>query len=413
MEVVTGHPLHLALGSIAPRNGFGFGGAFVSHYTPNERWRLSWNADAVLSPSGAWRAGGYMKMIHTPVALPSVITDPSAVSSASEVTVHPYTVIDIYLQSISLRKLLFYGLGPMSSQTTKSAFGMRETITGASAIVPVTRAKGLNLSLLGEINGRFVALVDSADTSAPAITSVYAQNDAPGLASQPTFLQFGEGVRIKPSMFNQHLDFNYLFKLQEYVALGNSIYGFRRWTLDFDHEVPLFGRSQSPVTRDTNGPDECAVSPGTDKCPAISRNRGGTIGFRLLVSQSLTSAGHAVPFFFQPTIGGSDVDGASWLSSYGDYRFRGPNVLVMRESFEHSIYSVVGFTLSADQGKVAATRSGVNFEGLTHSVSAGVNLRAGGFPLVHVLYSWGSEGRHFLAIVSTTLLGGSRRPSLY
>ncbi len=42
----TDHPLHIAAGSIAPQNGFGAGPAFVAHYTPNERWRLSWNADA-------------------------------------------------------------------------------------------------------------------------------------------------------------------------------------------------------------------------------------------------------------------------------------------------------------------------------------------------------------------------------
>src|SRR5215471_8738864 len=28
----TGHPLHIAVGSIAPQNGFGFGPAFVTHY---------------------------------------------------------------------------------------------------------------------------------------------------------------------------------------------------------------------------------------------------------------------------------------------------------------------------------------------------------------------------------------------
>src|ERR1700682_1819641 len=66
VELVTDHPLHLALGSVAPQNGFGFGGAFVTHYTPNESWRLSWNMDEVGATSGAWRAGGYMKLIHTP-----------------------------------------------------------------------------------------------------------------------------------------------------------------------------------------------------------------------------------------------------------------------------------------------------------------------------------------------------------
>jgi hypothetical protein len=37
----TDHPLHIAVGSIAPQNGFGAGGAYVGHYTPNELWRTS------------------------------------------------------------------------------------------------------------------------------------------------------------------------------------------------------------------------------------------------------------------------------------------------------------------------------------------------------------------------------------
>ena len=44
-EVFTGQPFHLAIGSIAPQNGFAVGLAYVGHKTtPN--WRNTWNADA-------------------------------------------------------------------------------------------------------------------------------------------------------------------------------------------------------------------------------------------------------------------------------------------------------------------------------------------------------------------------------
>jgi hypothetical protein len=52
----TDHPLHIAVGSIAPENGFGAGAAYVGHFTPNELWRASWDADAVASDNGSWRA---------------------------------------------------------------------------------------------------------------------------------------------------------------------------------------------------------------------------------------------------------------------------------------------------------------------------------------------------------------------
>ena len=44
----------------------------------------------------------------------------------------------------------------------------------------------------------------------------------------------------------------------------------------------------------------------------------------------------------------------------------------------------------------------------------GLTLRAGGFPMVWLLFSWGGhEGTHTTAAMNTSLLSGSARPSLY
>src|ERR1700733_15495380 len=59
----TDHPLHIAVGSLAPQNGVGFGLAMVGHWTP-ENWRNSWDVDAVASDNGSWRAGGYLTLVH-------------------------------------------------------------------------------------------------------------------------------------------------------------------------------------------------------------------------------------------------------------------------------------------------------------------------------------------------------------
>jgi hypothetical protein len=164
-----------------------------------------------------------------------------------------------------------------------------------------------------------------------------------------------------------------------------------------------------------NGPDECASAPD-EKCPSISysRNLEGSIGFRLLISESAAGANSVVPFYFQPTLGGSDIMGNPSLSSYADYSFRGPNLLLLRESFEHSLWGPLGFTFIADQGKVALARGDVDFQNLKHSFATGITLRAGGFPQVFLLFALGgSEGHHTIASVNTSLVGGSSRPSLY
>ncbi len=424
VELFTDHPLHIAAGSIAPQNGFGLGGAFVTHYTPNENWRLSWNFDAVGSTNGSWRAGGYMKIIHTPAQRIRVVVGPSGTAGKPTLAVHPYTVFNLYAESISLNKLNFFGLGPDSTLAGKSLFGMQETIVGASAIKPVhelAAIRKLNLALLGEVNGRFVSLRGNHGTSTPSIEQLYTEATAPGLATQPAFAQLGEGVRIKPVLFGDLLQLNYLASFQQFFAPSNSHYSFLRWTVDLGHSFQLYSHTkfyapQSYAPKDANGPDECAPAPGAAKCPPVSfsRNLDGAIGIRLSLSESITSASGVVPFYFQQTLGGSDINGSPSLGSYQDYRFRAPNVLLLRGSFEHSIWGPLGFSFMADQAKVALTRGNIGFSHLAHSFSTGLTLRAGGFPQVYLLFSWGGkEGTHTIANMNSSLLGGSGRPSLY
>jgi hypothetical protein len=408
----TDHPLHIAVGSIAPQNGFGAGGAYVGNWTPNELWRTSWDADAVASENGSWRAGFYFRAIHTPIEKIKVVTTTTGPPPKSKLAVHPYSLFNLYAQSISLDKLYFYGLGPNSFEANSSVFGMTQTIAGASAIVPVLHS--LNVSLLGEINGRFVDVRGNHHESSPSIEQVFTEATAPGLTSQPTFVQLGEGARLEPALFNDHLQLDYLAQFQQFVAASDSHYSFRRFTADLSHTIPIYRNSGSYGPKSTNGPDECAVALGATKCPAIQRNREGSFGVRLLITESIASAGSQVPFYFQPTLGGSDINGNPWLPSYNDYRFRAPNALLLRESVEHSIWGPVGVNFSADQGKVALTRGDIAFNHLAHSFSAGLTLRAGGLPALSLGFAWaGPEGTHTIANVNTSLLGGSARPSLF
>src|SRR5712692_7329221 len=85
IELATDWPLHIALGNLAPQNGFGLGAAFVEHYTPNEQWRISWNADAVRALGGSWRTGAYMKIVHTPSTPVIVVNNPGAEPSSAAI----------------------------------------------------------------------------------------------------------------------------------------------------------------------------------------------------------------------------------------------------------------------------------------------------------------------------------------
>ncbi len=401
-DLFTDHPLHIAIGSLAPGNGIAAGPAFVAHLTPNESWRLSWNADAVGSPNASWRAGLYMKTIYTGGKRNlNIVT-----------TTQEYPVIDFYAQGISLNKLDYYGLGNSTDRSGHSLWGMTQTIVGARGTKPFGSV--LRLSLFGEVNGRFVGVRGEQENGTPSITQLYTPLSAPGLASQPAFAQFGQGARIEPHLLGGHLQLDYSVKFQEFVAPGSG-YTFNRMVGDFSHTFPLYGNPSFVRVKAFNGPDDCSSSSG-GRCPPVSAssNRSGAVGFRVLLSESFMPGGNTVPFYFQPTLGGSDIDGEQLVPSYPDYRFRAPNLFLIRGSFEHSIWGPFAFTALLDEGRVGLTRGELGFNHMKHSVAVGLTLQAGGLPAVSFLFAWGGhEGNHTIVYMDPSLLGGSARPPLY
>ena len=438
----TGDPVHIALGSLAPQNGFGAGLAYVGFLKPSETWRPSWDADAIATLNGSWRAGAYLRLVHTPDFRTTVHYGPPQIkSNLTEIPEH--MVLGVYAEAESLNKLPFFGLGPNTSESARSYFGMREIIVGSNVVEPISEIRSLshmNLSLLGELNGRFVSIRPSLGNSSPTIGSLYDETTAPGLSSQPGFFQLGEAVRIRPVLLNDLLHLNYQASYRQFFAPSDTRFTFQTFTIDLSNEIAIYRlTTRFYVPRDVNGPDECSIDRVGDfpacslnkadqvgncdkisgknsaPCKAISRDLQGSIGIRFLYTASFTQNQNLVPFYFQPTIGGGDLNGSQSLSSYQDYRFRAPNVLLLQEKFEHSIWRwPVGFALLADQGKVALTDSGLDSSRWFRSFATGLTLRAGGFPQVWLLFAWGGhEGTHTIAQMNTSLLGGSARPSLF
>ena len=416
--IVTGYPFHLGLGNLAPGNGFAFGLAVSERHTPNEDWRITWSGDAVASGSGSYRLGGYLKFIHTP-GLGIVVTRPGEPPPVARRLKLDTWVIDVFAQRTSLEAINYFGMGPDTLEDGRTSFGEGQTIVGGAIVLPMSGRSwfgALRPAIIGGVGVRVVDIRSGQPDDGPSIETIYDDTTAPGLETQDPFVEFKEGIRFRPALPNGRLRLNYLAMAQQFRSSSDTRSSFNRWTLDLVHEIPLYrGTTSSGPPRDFNGPNECSLSVDSLDCPPLqrSRNRTGTLEFRVLMRTSETSGDHRVPFYFQPTLGGSDLDGDRFLAAFDDYRFRAPNVLALRESIEHSFWGPVGVFATAEQGAVAQKAGDLGFGNMSASASVGVTVRAGGFPMISLSYSWGGEGNHFIGTMNTSLLGGSSRPSLY
>jgi hypothetical protein len=413
----TSSPLHVAAGSQPPQNGFAFGLAFAERWTPNESWRITWSADAVTTLAGSWRAGAYAKFIRTP-STSGVVVRPSGTPAPppDSIAPRPVPVFDAFVQSISLETLSFYGGGMDSAREDRTIFGETQTIVGGSVLYPIG-AKALAAVRPAFVGGIQLRVIDIRDGegSFPRVDQRFSPDAAPGLLDQDPFTQFTEGIRLKPSFANGAVALNYLLSSQQFRTSASSHGSFVRWTADLRHEFPLSRRAASTGPRDFNSPNECATSAGSSACPPLqfSRNREGAITIRALVVGASVSETNQVPFYLQPTLGGSDLNGDRVLAGYDDYRYRGPNLVALQESVEHSLWGPVGAFFTLEQGAVAERFHEFRFKDLANSATVGLTLRAGGFPMVNLAFAFGGEGHHVITSMDTSLLGGSRRPSLF
>jgi hypothetical protein len=392
----------------------GFGIAFVEHKNFASEWRTNLSFDAVATMNSSWRTGGYLKAYKLPAGN----------------SYHVAPLFHLYTQSISLNRVDYFGLGPATTPLTHTTFGLSENVTGADMALPISiSGKPPVFAILAEFNGRFPSLRPGVEHDIPSIESLFDETTAPGLAHQPAYFQPSEGVRLVPSIFGGRVSLNYLLQFQQFFALRDSAYSFRRLNFDFNHNIPLsrlsksigkyYGSEPTPALSH-NTPDYCGAAGREDQampCPqaSLTRKLEGSINLRAFISESFANEGSRVPFYFSPTIGGSDLNGTPILPSYPDYRFRGPDLLLFQGTIEHSLGKLpIGALISADEGKIGLSRGDIGVDHLRHSFSVGFTVHAGGLPVLSFTYGWGGgEGSHTTANVDPSLLGSSARPSLF
>jgi hypothetical protein len=190
----------------------------------------------------------------------------------------------------------------------------------------------------------------------------------PGLARVPAFMRYGAIAQVHtpslpPYAATATLDYSV------YEDLGGSGYTFGRfrtileWTRPLTHAVPA----------DTTA-SQSVIDHLFCRAAKVTLCDFGTITLRGRLTISNTFAHSVVPFYYQPTLGGTDIDGFDTLRGFDDYRFRAPDDWLAQAEYRHVIWGPFGLLLFYDVGKVALGASQLNFATVRQDFGVGATV---------------------------------------
>jgi len=275
----------------------------------------------------------------------------------------------------------FYGLGPNSSLSGNATYGLLQSSTYAKIDNPLTtwNSIGFNLSFLQP------RVTSSINGAVPQIRAAYNATTAPGLNSRDDFMRYEPYIlfRIPPrrSLFDT-LRVGYA----AYQALGDSTFSFQRLTATSTTFIPLWIPSH-------HTPDNRRPKIKNYVCPSLRSATRCSMGDLRLIgtyAASYKGAHSQVPFYFDQTLGGTNIDGTDTLRGYVDYRFRAPSSILFQIEYRRPIWGPFGFLAFYDLGKVALIPSDLSLDHLRHDIGVGLWLRAGNREVVRLYFGFGT-----------------------
>lgn len=291
--------------------------------------------------------------------------------------------LNLYARNRSLPVMPFYGLGPNTSLNNSVKFSQRDTSAGIEITTPFPELSWLSAG--GKIEGLWPSVGGVTGSNVISIQQQYTEQTAPGLASQPPFAH--EQILLRPhKRFLERfaVDSGVAYNLYQDTATGH--YSFRRFEANLDQRF----------------------YPEKKKHGGVIEQNYFSVRWRYSVSDA--SAGNAVPFYLQETIGGSDIDNQPSLRAFKDYRFRGPDLMTVQAEYDRKVCetcsvcragiirtacSHLGLVVAYDAGKVALQKSDLDFSDMRQSFGGGVAIYLGKDVIFRMAVALGGgEGTH-------------------
>jgi hypothetical protein len=351
-------PFHFVAQSILPGSGVGGGGRF--EYDPNKKSNGAQNqfvATSVITIRQFWFA-----QLKFSSQIPLT-------AGWNKSTPHEALGLNIYARNRSLPVMTFYGLGPNTNVNNSVKFSQRDTSAGIEIRTPFPEISWLAAG--GKIEGLWPSVGGVTGTNVISIQQQYTEQTAPGLTTQPPMvheqLYLNPHRRLRGAFFD-HFALDYHVSYNFYQDTNRSHFSFRRLEAMAEHRY----------------------YPNKRKHGGVIEDNFFSVNWRYSVSDA--SAGKAVPFYLQETIGGSDIDNQPSLRAFKDYRFRGPDFMTVQAEYYRKLCAEcapckkgtirtvcehLGLLLAYGAGKVALRKSDLDFSGMHQSFGGGISIYMG------------------------------------
>lgn len=357
--------------SIVPGSGPAPGIAYYREFNSGS-WQRSLTTSGAVSFRGFWMVKSEAFLTHKAFG-----QDPDEPSTTARFTIRPYA------QHWQLPRMDFYGLGPDSHKEDLAIFERRDTALGVEVVNPV---KGW-LSIGGSIESLWPHVKGVNDPKVRSIEQVYNEQTAPGLLKQPHFMHYEAYLRPHyPDTKPRHLDYRIGYHYFQDTDTGH--YSFHRFEADARHYF-RFGKplnDEYSQNSHNNKPHEAERSP-------LSRRSNLELHARF--SHAYTASSKDVPFYYQDTLGGSDIYGEQSLRGFKDYRFRGRDLISFQAEYQIQVIHGYGLLVFYDAGKVANRFSDLGPARMRHSYGVGFTVSSGDRIYFRALVGLGGgEGTH-------------------
>ncbi|CAN5888558.1 hypothetical protein BH18ACI5_BH18ACI5_21350 [soil metagenome] len=257
----------------------------------------------------------------------------------------------------------YFGPGLSSSVDDRSNFLYKApSVEGRAMVKP---RKWMNAGV--RFGWADVTVERGRDKRFPSADALFTAADAPGLLEQPSFLynDLFATIDTRDQPGNARAGGYYGVQWRHYNDSDLSRYTFDRVDVDLQQFLPIFDKKR-------------------------------VIALRARLMTTTAGDGQEVPFYLQPTLGGSDS-----LRSVGDFRYRDRNVLSAHIEYRWEAFSGLDMALFSDFGTVAPRVSdldlfelhaayGLGFRFNTYrAVFLRVDVAAGGPEGVHLFTKFG------------------------